>query len=111
MQEFEGYAGLPHEDLSSQDCQQWTRTEFNLGYLVDLIEPKVLQLQLFEAFQKTLTFKSVMKAYRLYAQKMRSLENHIVPTYNSETKLSKVYGVQWNKVEGKWELISDDLED
>ena len=47
LQEFEDYGRQQHEELSSKDCQQWTRTELNLGYLVELIEPKVLQLQIF----------------------------------------------------------------
>ena len=51
-----------------------------------------------------------MKAYRLTALKLRTLENHIVPTSNAEIKLSKKGG-QWNSVEGKWAWISDDLED
>ena len=110
MQEFEDYARQPERELNPKDSQQWTRTELNLGYLFELVEPKLLQLQVFEPLEKPLTFKSVMEAYRLTALKLRTLENYIAPTYNAEIKLSKK-GVQWNSVEGKWAVVIEDLED
>ena len=69
-----------------------------------------MQLQIFDAFERPLKFKTLMKAYRLTAEKLRPHENDIVATNNAETQLSK-NGVQWNEVEGKLEVISDDLED
>ena len=50
LQEFEDYKRQQTaEELSSKDLKQWKRTEANLGYLVELIEPKVLKLQVFES--------------------------------------------------------------
>ena len=109
LHELEDYGRQQPQELSSKDCQQWVRTGLNLGYLVALIEPKVLQMKMFEGFEKPLIFKSVMKAYRLTAQQLRPLENYIVIPYNSEVKLSKK-GVSWNNVEGKYALITEDLD-
>jgi hypothetical protein len=95
--------------LSKDDSQQWKQTERNLNYLVDLIEPMVLKLQIFESVEKPLSSKTVMKAYRTTAAHLKILENYIVPTYNSELKLSK-HGVQWNTVECRWEKVDDDDE-
>jgi hypothetical protein len=94
LQEFENYGRQQPQELSSKDCQQWTRSGLNLGYLVALLEPKVLQMQIFDGFEKPLILKSVMKAYRLTAQQLRPLENYIVTPYNSEVKLSKKGGLQ-----------------
>ena len=110
LQEIEEYLSQQAEELSSEKWQQWSRTATNLDFLVHLIEHKVLHLQLFEAFEKPLKFKTIMKAYRLAAQRLSSLENYFVATYNAETQLSK-NGAQWNEAEGMWELSSDDLED
>jgi hypothetical protein len=82
LQEFEYYGRQQPQELSS----------------------KVLQMQIFEGFEKPLSFKSVMRAYRLTAQQLRQLENYIV------TQLSKK-GVKWNKVEGNYALTTEDLED
>ena len=47
LQEFEDCNSRPADELSSKDRQQWTRTELDLGYLVEHIEPRVLQLEVF----------------------------------------------------------------
>ena len=84
LQELEEYGPKQHDELSSKYWQQWMRTKLNLGYLVDLIEPKVLQLNIFVAVEKPFKFKTVMKAYRLTAERLRPFENYSVTCYNAE---------------------------
>jgi hypothetical protein len=100
LQEFENYGRQQPQELSSKDCQQWTRSGLNLGYLVALLEPKVLQMQIFDGFEKPLILKSVMKAYRLTVQQLMPLENYIVTPYNSEVKLSKKGVLKYIEQEG-----------
>ena len=68
MQELEEYGRKQHGELSSKDLQQWKRTELNLGYLVDFIEPKV---NIFVFVEKPFKYKTVMKAYRLTAERLK----------------------------------------
>ena len=82
--ELEEYGRKQHGELSSKDLQQWRRTELNLGYLVDLIEAKVLQLNIVVVVEKPFKYKTVMKAYRLTAEELRLLENYRVTCYNAE---------------------------
>ena len=110
LHEFEDYKSRPADELSSKDRQQWTRTELNLGYLVEHIEPRVLQLEVFSVPERPMTFNTVMKAYRQTSANLRNLENYIVPTCNSEIKLSRA-GVHWNPVEGKYARVIEDQED
>ena len=98
LQEIEEYVRQQPEELSSENVQQWSRTATNFGYLVELIEPKVLQLQIFDAFEWPLKSKIFKKAYRLTAEELRLLENYTVATYNAEIQLSK-NGVRWGEVE------------
>ena len=80
--------------MSAKDVQQWKRTELNLGYLVDLIEPKVSQLNIFVFVGKPFKYRTVMKAYRLTAEELRPLENYRVSFYDTEFELSK-NGAEW----------------
>ena len=84
---------------------KWKRIEVNLGYLVNLIAPMVLKLDIFEAFREPLKFETVMAAYRRTAESLRSIENYVRPTYETETKLSKI-GVGWNKVQNNWMMTT-----
>ena len=84
LQELEEYGSKQHGELSAKDLQQWKRTELNLGYLVDVIDPEVLQLNIFEFVEKPLKYKTVMKAYRLTAEELRLLENYRVTWYNAD---------------------------
>ena len=84
LQELEEYGRKQHGESSSNDLQQWKRTELNLGYLVDFIEPKVLLLNIFVFVEKPFKYKTVMKAYRLTAEELRLLENYRVTCYNAE---------------------------
>jgi hypothetical protein len=90
--------------LSKHQWEQWTQLEQNLSYLVDMIEPMVLMLNLFGPIEKPLTHQKVMVAYYQTAEELSPLENYTIPTYNSEPKLSKS-GVEWNTVEGKWKKV------
>jgi hypothetical protein len=93
LQEMEEYVRKQPEELSSEILQQWLRTATNFGYLVCLVEPKVLQLQIFDAFERPLKSKTLMKAYRSTVEELRLLENYIVATENAQIELSK-NGVQ-----------------
>ena len=84
LQELEEYGRKQPEELSSGNLQQWLRTATNFGYLVELIEPNMLQLQICDAFEKPFKYKTVMKAYRLTAEELRLLENYRVTCYNAE---------------------------
>ena len=81
------------------------KLEVNLGYLVNLIAPMVLNLEIFKGFHEPLNFELVMAAYRRTAESLRSFENYVCPTYEAETKLSKI-GVEWNKVQNKWMMTT-----
>jgi hypothetical protein len=87
--------------LSPEQYKEWYTLQRNSNYLVEMIEPMVLKLKLFEGFQKPLRFSAIMAAYNKLAEELRPLENYIVCTYNSEPQLSNL-GVEWNEGEKKY---------
>ena len=102
LQELEAFADRESGVLSMDEWTKWKRIEVNLGYLVNLIAPMVLKLDIFEAIREPLKFETVMAAYRRTAESLRSIENYVCPTYEAETKLSKI-GVE---VEKKWMMTA-----
>ena len=87
--------------LSPDQYKEWTTLERNLTYLVEMIEPKVLKLKLFESFHRPLRFSAIMAAYLKMAEELRPLENYVICCYNSEPQLCKL-GVEWNDGEKKY---------
>ena len=89
------------KQLSQKQCTAWTLLERNLDYLVEMIEPMVLKLKIFEGFERPLREGALMEAYRKTAEELRPLEKYVIPTYNSEPQLSQL-GVEWCGVEQKY---------
>ena len=87
--------------LSRKQYKEWETLEQNLNYLVEMIEPMVLKLRIFEGFEKPLKFSAIMQAYRQTAEELRPLENYVISCYNAEPQLCKL-GVEWNDVEEKY---------
>lgn len=88
-------------ELSRQQYKDWETLEQNLSYLVEMIEPMVVKLSIFEGFEKPLQFSAIMQAYRQTAEELRPLENYVISCYNSEPRLSK-NGVEWSDVAEKY---------
>jgi hypothetical protein len=88
-------------NMSKQQYKDWEMLEVNLSYLVEMIEPMVLKLKIFEDFQKPLQVSAIMKAYRQTAEELRPLENYAVSCYNAEPQLCKL-GVEWNEAAEKY---------
>ena len=87
--------------LSRKQYKDWETLEQNLSYLVEMIEPMVVKLSIFEGFEKPLQFSAIMQAYRQTAEELRPLENYVISCYNAESQLSK-NGVEWSDVEEKF---------
>jgi hypothetical protein len=87
--------------LSRKQYKDWATLEQNLSYLVEMIEPMVLKLSIFEGFEKPLKLSSLMQAYRQTAEELRPLENYVISCYNAEPQLSK-NGVEWSAAEEKY---------
>ena len=89
------------KQLSPKQYKEWSTLERNLMYLVEMIEPMVLKLRIFEGFHRPVRLSALMDAYRQTAEELRPLENYVISTYNSEPQLCQL-GVEWCDVEQKY---------
>ena len=110
LQDIQAFAAKENAGLSMVEWNLWKRMDVNLGYLVDLIEPMVLKLYIFEAFEEPLKFEMVNAVYHHKAKQLSYIQNYSVATCNAQTKLSE-NGVEWFNVKAKWMLVSMELED
>ena len=70
LSQLEAFAD--RDGLSMDDRAKWNKLEVNLGYLVDLIAPMVLNPEIFMGFHEPLNLELVMAAYRRTAESLRS---------------------------------------
>jgi hypothetical protein len=105
LKEIEALKAKENAGLSTDEWNLLTRMDMNLGCFVNFIEPYVLKLYTFEAFDEPLQFEMVNAVYQHKVTQLSYVENYNVPKYNAETKLSE-NGVEWNEVRAKWMLVN-----